>query len=417
MAGNKEDPTLKGNYDPRGSSKAAKPSTYKKIKEEGPAQPKTENESEDQKLGIKIKTLLKGDDSEIHVRSYIGASGKFEPEALVIFGPTDSMIDLNADGRITLSTGKRTKERGAASGRLNINANGGLHVYNYPTTITYNNAGEKEPAYAVGITSYGDYKEETLGERHIVATKLYLDATDIIIRAGASIHIQAGTIGKSGSIKMTAGRFEQDFINEDKILFGQKSQLGAGEDTSIAFDPRATTTLTSAGTLQHRVTGDYKVVVAGVMSTSVYGASPTGMTGVPLITDRTHGYSLDVLLGKTRILSRVGSIDISSLGLGADAKFDPKSLLELPVGAVNISALSSVGISGKTGGVSISAGASLGASIPAGLTMTSTGVLNATATGIFTATTAGAMNLIAVGQMLVKATGNVKIQGALIYLN
>jgi hypothetical protein len=210
---------------------------------------------------------------------------------------------------------------------------------------------------------------------------------------------------------------DQDFINEDKALFGQKTQIGAGEDTSITYDPRATTTLTSAGTLQHRITGDYKIIVAGVMATSVYGASPTGLTGVPLITDRTHGYSLDVLLGKTRILSRVGSIDITSLGLGADAKFDPKSLLNLPVGAVNISALSSVGISGKTGGVSIAAGASLTATIPAGLTMTSTGVLNATATGVFTATTAGAMNLIAVGQMLVKATGNVKIQGALIYLN
>jgi hypothetical protein len=417
MAGNREDPNLRGNYDPRGSSKSARPLTYQKIKEEGPSEPKTPDETEDQELGIKIKTLLKGDNCELSVRSYIGADGRFEPEALVIFGPTDSMIDLNADGRITLSTGKRTKERGAASGRLNIDANGGVHRYNYPLTISYNSAGEKEPAYAVGITSHGDYKEETLGERHIVATKLYLDASDIIIRAGASIHIQSGVAGKSGSIKMTAARFEQDFINEDKTLFGQKTQVGAGEDTSITFDPRATTTLTSAGTLQHRVTGDYKIVVAGVMATSVYGASPTGMTGVPLISDRTHGYSLDVLIGKTRILNRAGSIDISSLGLGKDDKFDPKALLSLPVGAVNISALTSIGISTKTGGVSIAAGAPLTATIPVGLTMTSTGVLNATSTGIFTASSAGKMNLISVGEMLVKATGNVKIQGALIYLN
>lgn len=398
-------------------ARAARPETYNKLSLQGPAQPQTQDETEDQKLGIKIKTLLSGDDCEIHVRSFIGSSGRFEPDALVIFGPTDSMMDFGSDGRITICTGKRTKERGPASGRLNINANGGIHNYNYPTTITYNSAGEKEPSYAVGVTAYGDYKEETIGEKHIRATKLYLNATDIIISAEATIHIQSGVAGKSGSIKMTAGRFEQDYINEDKILFGQKTQIGAGEDTSIAYDPRATTTLTSAGTLQHRVTGDYKIVVAGVMATSVYGASPTGMTGVPLITDRTHGYSLDVLLGKTRILSRVGSIDITSLGLGANTKFDPKSLLDLPVGAVNISALTSVGISGKTGGVSIAAGASLTATIPAGLTMTSTGVLNATATGVFSATTAGAMNLISVGQMLVKATGNVKIQGALIYLN
>jgi hypothetical protein len=398
-------------------AKSAKPETYLKIVNDGLAQPQTPDESEDQKLGIKIKTLLKGDDCELHVRSYIGASGRFEPDALVLFGPTDSMMDLGADGRITLCTGKRTKERGAGSGKLNINANGGLHVYNYPTTITYNTGGDTEPKYAIGVTSYGNYEEETLGERHIRATKLYINATDIIITAGSSIHIQSGVAGKSGSIKMTAGRFEQDFINEDKILFGQKTQIGAGEDTSIAYDPRSTTTLTSAGTLQHRVTGDYKVIVAGVMATSVYGASPTGMTGVPLITDRTHGYSLDVLIGKTRILSRVGSIDISSLGISGDAKFDPRALLDLPIGAVNISALTSVGISSTTGGVSVNAGAALGASIPAGLNLISRDVLNATSTGIFSATTAGAMNLIAVGQMLIKATGNVKVQGALIYLN
>jgi hypothetical protein len=299
---------------------------------------------------------------------------------------------------------------------LNINANGGIHTYNYPVTINYNSSGEKEPNYAVGVNCAGDYKEETRGERHIRATKLFLDATDIIITARASIHIQSGVAGKSGSIKMTAGRFEQDFINEDKILLGQKTQTGAGEDTTITFDPRATTTITSAGTLQHRVTGDYKVVVAGIMATSIAGASPTGLSGVPLITDRTVGYSLDVLLGKTRILSRVGSIDISSLGLGANDKFDPKAILELPAGAVNISALTSAAVSSK-GGVSIKSGALLEASIPAGLNMTSTGVLNATATGVFTATTAGAMNLIAVGEMLVKATGNLKLQGALIYLN
>ena len=397
-------------------ARAAKQKTYDNIKEKGPATPVTENSAEDQELGIKIQTLLKGGDSEIHVRYYVGASGRFEPDAMVLFGPTDSMMTLSADGTITLNTGKRTKERGPGSGTLNIEANGGIHKYHYPVTINYNSAGEKEPNYAVGINCSGDYKEEIKGERHIRATKLYLDATDIIIRADASIHIQSGKKGKSGSIKMTAGRFEQDFINEDKILLGQKTQTGAGEDTSITFDPRSTTTLTSAGTLQHRVTGDYKIVVAGVMATSVYGASPTGMTGVPLITDRTHGYSLDVLLGKTRILSRVGSIDISSLGLGKNDKFDPKALLELPVGAVNISALTSAAVSSK-GGVSIKSGALLEASIPAGLNINSTGVLNATATGIFSATTAGAMNLIAVGEMLIKATGNLKVQGALIYLN
>lgn len=411
------DPTLKGNYDPRGKTTgiAAKPSTYASISETGAAKPTTPDESEDQQLGIKIKTLLKGDNCELHVRSYVGANGTFEPDALVIFGPSDGNIQLGVDGSISLITGKRTQERGASSGALNIRANGGIHRYSYPVTLNYNNAGEQANALEVKCT--GDYKEETLGERHIRATKLYIDAADIIIRAGSSIHIQAGVAAASGSIKMTAARFEQDFVNEDKLLFGQKSQVGAGEDTAITYDPRATTTLTSAGTLQHRVTGDYKVIVAGVMATTVYGASPTGMTGVPLITDRTTGYSVDVLLGKTKILSRVGSIDISSLGLGKDAKFDPASLLDLPAGAVNISGLIGVGIASTTGGVSISAGAKLTSSIPAGLLLTSKDVLNATATGVFTATTAGAMNLIAVGQMLIKSTGNVKIQGALIYLN
>jgi len=394
---------------------AATQDIYEALKE-GLLEPTTPNEAEDQELGIKIKTLLKGDDCELHVRSYIGASGRFEPDALVAFGPTDSNIQLLADGSIDFITGKKTKERGAGSGQLNITANGGVQRYNYPTTISYNSAGSKEPSYAIGITSHGDYEEETRGERKIVATKLYISAEDIYIVAGSHIHIQAGKQVASGSIKLTAGRFEQNFVNEDKILFGQKTQTGAGEDTSIAFDPRATTTLTSAGTLQHRITGDYKIVVAGVMATSIAGASPTGLTGVPLITDRTHGYSLDVLIGKTRILSRVGSIDISSIGLGKDDKFDPKSLLDLPVGSVNISGLK-VGVASTVGGVSISAGAKLSATIPSGLIMTSKDVLTATATGIWTASTAGAMNLISIGPMLVKSTANLSLKGALIFLN
>jgi len=393
----------------------AKPETYQALKEGLPSST-TPNEVQKQKAGIKVKTLLKGDDCELHVRSYPGASGRFEPDALVVMGPTDSDIQLLANGSIALLTGKKTKERGGGSGQLNIKANGGLQEYNFPTTITYNSAGSTEPSYAIGIKSYGNYEEETLGERKIVATKLYISAEDIYIVAGSHIHIQAGKQVASGSIKLTAGRFEQNFVNEDKILFGQKTQTGAGEDTSIAFDPRATTTLTSAGTLQHRITGDYKIVVAGVMATSIAGASPTGLTGVPLITDRTHGYSLDVLIGKTRILSRVGSIDISSLGLGKDDKFDPKSLLDLPVGSVNISGLK-VGIASTVGGVSISAGEKLTATIPSGLIMASKDVLTATATGLWTAFTPGIMNITSTGAMTVKSTANLTLKGALIYLN
>jgi len=451
MAGNREDPNLRGNYDPRGSSKPARPLTYQKIKEEGPAQPETSNEAEDQKLGIKIKTLLKGDNCEISVRSYIGADGRFEPEALCLFGPTDSMIDLNSDGRITLCTGKRTKERGGSSGKFNINANGGLHTYNYPLTINYNSAGEKLPSYAVGIVSNGDYKETTYGERHIVATKLYIEASDIIIKGNSSIQIQSGIKGTSGSIKMTAGRFEQEFINEDKIIFGQKTQTGAGEDTTITFDPRSTTTLTSAGTLQHRITGDYKIVVAGVMATSVYGASPTGMTGVPLITDRTHGYSLDVLLGKTRILNRVGSIDISALGLGTDEVFDPTKLLKLPVGGVNLQGLMTSVTSSLAGGLALSAGQPLAldavtklVKLAPGLNFLSKDIMTFTAGGAIVNTAglyfradalAGAVDITSsalttisgrtgmlistvTGDINVKAlTGEVRIQGTLIYLN
>lgn len=88
----------------------------------------------------------------------------------------------------------------------------------------------------------------------------------------------------------------------------------------------------------------------------------------------------------------------------------------MPVGSVNISGLK-VGVASTVGGVSISAGAKLTAIIPTGLIMTSKDVISAAATGLFTATTAGKMNLIAVDEMLVKSTGNVKIQGALIYLN
>lgn len=410
------DARARAGYDPRYDTKkpSAIPTQPGTLPSTGPAEPT--KPSEQQPVAIQCKTLLSGSDCEVHVRSYKGADGSTTPDALVVCGPTDANIQILADGTIVIKSGKHTEERGPGSGALNINAHGGIHTYSGPVFQNYIGDPKSEDKTGLGQVVYGDSAEDITGTKWITAEKIVLNASEIFLNATAEVNVQAGMKGTSGSIKMVAGRFEQNFVNEDKLLVGQKTQTGAGEDTSITYDPRSTTTVTSAGTLQHRVTGDYKIVVAGVMATSVYGASPTGMTGVPLITDRTHGYSLDVLVGKTKIISRVGSIDISSLGLGKNDKFDPKSLLDLPVGSVNISGLK-VGVASTVGGVSISAGAKLTAIIPTGLIMTSKDVISAAATGLFTATTAGKMNLIAVDEMLVKSTGNVKIQGALIYLN
>jgi len=407
------DPRARANFDPRYDTKkpsavAAQPGT---VPSTGPAEPTTANEQQSNE-SVQCQTLLFGQNCEVHVRSSAGG----EPDALVICGPTDSNIQLLADGTLLLKSGKHTAERGPGSGALNIHAGGGIHKYDGPVLQNY--IAEPEGGNENGLEQlvYGNSVDYSTGTKWIIGEKIVLMASEIFMLAGSEVDIQAGKAGPSGAVRINAGRLEQNLINTDVKLVGQKTQTGAGEDTSISYDPRSTTTLTTAGTLQHRITGDYKIVVAGVMATSVAGASPTGMTGVPLITDRTHGYSLDVLIGKTRILSRVGSIDISSLGLGKDDKFDPKSLLDLPVGSVNISGLK-VGIASTVGGVSISAGEKLTATIPSGLIMASKDVLTATATGLWTAFTPGIMNITSTGAMTVKSTANLTLKGALIYLN
>jgi hypothetical protein len=48
-------------------------------------------------------------------------------------------------------------------------------------------------------------------------------------------------------------------VNKKEIVIGQSMKFGAGEDTDLQFDPRASKNIISPGNVNHKVLGDYKI--------------------------------------------------------------------------------------------------------------------------------------------------------------
>ena len=46
-------------------------------------------------------------------------------------------------------------------------------------------------------------------------------------------------------------------MNKKEIILGQNMKFGAGEDTDMQFDPRASKNIVSLGNVSHKVLGDY----------------------------------------------------------------------------------------------------------------------------------------------------------------
>ena len=75
-------------------------------------------------------------------------------------------------------------------------------------------------------------------------------------------------------------------VNKKDIVLGQKMSFGAGEETSIQFDPRANQTIVSPGHISRIIAGDYKQYIGGVSNITAAG----GTFAVPLVKDRFNTY-------------------------------------------------------------------------------------------------------------------------------
>lgn len=223
-------------------------------------------------------------------------------------GPDAGFISMQSNGSIIIRTGTRNVEKGPGSGRLNIHSDGGLQKHDHLTRIEYNAGDTGEEA--CNIIAYGDVVEDAVGsERHIKAQKIVITAAEELFLIGKSqVFIQAGANG-GGTISMNASSVEQVSNNSKEVIIGQKMTVGAGEETSVQFDPRASVNVVSPGHINHKILGDLKQWVGGVEQHYIAGKPSVP----PLIKDRSDSYRVETLLGNTSIKSVAGNTSIRGL--------------------------------------------------------------------------------------------------------
>ena len=164
-----------------------------------------------------------------------------------------SAIVMNSKGNIKLITGKSTDVAG--SGTLDINTQGSNQLHNGRTNIQYNEGGTENEGQALNILCYGDHVEQAMGsERHIKASIIRIHATEELVLDGQNIRINA-----QGDIQMAASSLTTAQVNKKDIVIGQSMKFGAGEDTDLQFDPRASKNIISPGNVNHKVLGTYKI--------------------------------------------------------------------------------------------------------------------------------------------------------------
>ena len=174
--------------------------------------------------------------------------------ALRIDGPSDSAFSLDDKGNIRILTGKKASGI-AGSGVLGIKTWGQQQLHNARSNIQYCAGGTENEGQALNVLCYGDVVEQAIGgTRYIQASKVEITATEELVLNGQTIKIQA-----QGDIEMAAAAFNTVQTNKKEIVLGQRMTFGAGEDTDMQFDPRASKTILSPGNIYHTVLGEYKL--------------------------------------------------------------------------------------------------------------------------------------------------------------
>ena len=194
---------------------------------------KTPDEAQKLNSGPRFNTWYKGWFTRSEIYERMMPDGL--TSALRIEGPDSggAAIVMNSKGNIKLITGKSTDVAG--SGTLDINTQGSNQLHNGRTNIQYNEGGTEGDKQALNVLCYGDHIEQAMGsERHIKASIIRIVATEELVLDGQNIRINA-----QGDIQMAASSFTTAQVNKKDIVIGQNMKFGAGEDTDLQFDPRA----------------------------------------------------------------------------------------------------------------------------------------------------------------------------------
>ena len=267
----------------------------------------TPDETQELKDGPTFNTCWKGVTTRSHIYE------RMMPDKLTgtlrIDGPRQNggFIALQSSGAIVIVTGEKNVEQGAGSGKLCIHTHGQQQKHEGRTDIEYNDGDTDSEGEALNIIAYGDVTEEAVGgQRTIKAQKIVIEADEELFLIGKTqVFIQAGQSG-GGSISMIAGQIEKYTDNIKEVVLGQRMTFGAGEQTSMQFDPRASQNIISPGHINWKIVGDYKQWVGGVEQHIVAGNS----VSIPFVKDRSASYSVRGVLGNISMTAVAGAADI-----------------------------------------------------------------------------------------------------------
>ena len=232
---------------------------------------KTPDEAQQLNSGPRFNTWYKGWFTRSEIYERMMPDGL--TSALRIEGPDSggAAIVMNSKGNIKLITGKSTDVAG--SGTLDINTQGSNQLHNGRTNIQYNEGGTEGKGEALNILCYGDHVEQAMGsERHIKAKIIRIKATEELVIDGQNVRIQA-----QGDLQMSASSFTTAQVNKKDIVIGQNMKFGAGEDTDLQFDSRASKVILSPGNVSHTIAGTYKI--KSFRRTSINGVAGLFMSG------------------------------------------------------------------------------------------------------------------------------------------
>ena len=232
---------------------------------------KTPDEAQKLNNGPRFNTWYKGWFTRSEIYERMMPDGL--TSALRIEGPDSggAAIVMNSKGNIKLITGKRTDVAG--SGTLDINTQGSNQLHNGRTNIQYNEGGTEGDKQALNVLCYGDHIEQAMGsKRQIKASKIIITATEELVLEGQNISINA-----QGDLQMAASSFTTAQVNKKDIVIGQNMKFGAGEDTDLQFDSRASKVILSPGNVSHTIAGTYKI--KSFRRTSINGVAGLFMSG------------------------------------------------------------------------------------------------------------------------------------------
>ena len=346
--------------------------------------PSEPDESQTLKDGPQFTTFFKGWRTRAEIYERILPDS--ESMALRINGPRGggSFMTYRGDGGIRIGTGPLNTEI-AGSSVLGLYSEGGTNQKHLSTSYyEYNMGGTEGKGVALSIKATGDVIEECEGGQHsIKATKILITATDQLEIDGQNILIAA-----QGDLQLQGASVNTITINEKDIVTGQKMTFGAGEETSMQFDPRAQVNIVTPGSINMKAAQDFKLGTLGCVSLFALGGAGA------LVKNRSVGMSVST---KTKFAAG-GNIaaDIISSGF-------TKIL--------------------GTGGVEVTTPAMLDMNGTTDVMLSSEGMLDVTATdltidGVNTTVTGTNTTVEGTAQAELKSSGgSIKVIGQMIYLN